>query len=202
MNRAKTSLLSLCATLSLLGASTAPAAVICAGCEYDEGAAGSFLGLFNGLTRDFATFTHTGVGSGSTFEDFWVFDVTPGVVASLSADFTVLAPILGFFGELYTDAGSVCGAATCTEVLLGALLGRADAGGAMRFELDEGLIAFLPEGRYILRIGGSPNAINQGAYSGQLAVFGFAISEAGSFGLLLVGLLALGGAALYRRRTR
>jgi hypothetical protein len=178
----------------LLVAPLSEGAVICAGCEYGNGA-GSFLGGFNAITRDLATFTHTGVGSGP-FEDFWVFDVRPQAVMSVSADFTALAPIFGFFGELFRDDGSVCAGFDCSSIALGEQLGRTDASGR-RFEIDDGEIAFLPPGRYVLKIGGSGNAFNGGAYSGQIAFFGVAIREAGTLGLFGLGLFAIG---LARRR--
>ena len=176
---------------TLLFALPSQAAVVCAGCEYDEGTAGSYLGLYDGLTRDLGTFTHTGIQVASAFEDFWIFDVTPNVVASISADFTVLAPLFAFFGELYRDAGSTCDAFTCTDIVLGNLLGRADAGGGSQFSIDDTLISFLTEGRYVLRIGGSPNSFNGGAYSGQLAAFGFSVNEPGTLLLAILGLLLL-----------
>jgi hypothetical protein len=187
------------ALLGLCGLVSAPtqSAVICAGCEYGSGA-GSFLGGFNAITRDLATFTHTGVGGGP-FEDFWVFDVRPNAVMSVSADFTALAPIFGFFGELFQDDGSVCVGFDCSSIALGEALGRTDASGR-RFELDDGEIAFLPPGRYVLHIGGVGNPFNGGAYSGQMAFFGVAIREAGTLGLFGLGLFALGVA--WRRYQR
>jgi hypothetical protein len=184
------------ALLGLLG-TTSQASVICAGCEYGEGA-GSFLGRFNALSRDLATFTHTGVGEGA-FDDFWVFEVTPTAAMSVSADFTTLAPILGFFGELFRDNGSVCAGFDCSSIALGERLARSDASGR-RFEIDEGLIAFLPQGRYVLHIGGLGNPFNGGAYSGQIAFFGIAIPTPGTLGLLGIGLLAFG--LLWRVRRR
>lgn len=185
-------LLALCAL-----AAPASAAVICAGCEYDEGAAGSFLGVFNGVTRDLATFTHTGVNLAPAFEDFWVFDISPeGTIASISADFTILAPLFDFAGELYRDAGSVCPAFACTSIERGALIGSADAGDGQRWQM----LDFLGAGRYVLRIFGEPNSTNGGAYSGQLALFGFTVKEPGTVGLLGLGLLALAWVAR-RRRT-
>jgi hypothetical protein len=181
----------------------AHATVVCSGCEYDESGAGSYLGVHSGPTFDVSTFSHTGVvppgKPAGRFEDFWVFDVTPNVVASMSATFTLLSPIFGFFGELYADDGSVCPTFSCTSVSLGDRLARVVAGGTQGFTIDEGLLGFLPEGRYILRIGGTANALNEGAYTGQLAVFGFAVREAGSLSLFLLALPLLFIAGMVHR---
>jgi hypothetical protein len=183
----------------------AHAATVCAGCEYDESGAGSYLGLHRGPTFDVSTFSHTGVvppnKPAGHFVDFWVFDVTPNVVASMSATFTLLSPIFGFFGELYEDDGSVCPTFSCTSVSLGDRLARVVAGNADGFTIDEGLLGFLPEGRYILRIGGTANALNEGAYTGSLAVFGFAVQEAGTLSLFLLALPLLMVAGMAHRKS-
>ena len=181
-------------TLAAL-AMTSPAFanVICAGCEYSEGA-GSFLGAFSGTRADKATFQNSDVGN-TPFADFWVFDVSPGSIGSASADFTLLTAIGQFTGELYRDAGSTCGGFNCTAIALGPLLASVDAF-ASRFEI----VDFFAPGRYVLRIGGLPNPFNNGAYTGQMSFLAIAIREPGTLGLLAAGLGLLGFAAWRARR--
>ena len=181
-------------TLMLLGA-TAQANTVCTGCEYDEGVAGFFLGAYNGLRQDIGTFQNSSLPNGQ-FENFWVFDISPASIGSISADFTLLAGIAGFFGELYRDDGSVCVADACSSVSTGALVARESASDA-RWEIFD---IFAP-GRYVLRIGGVGNPLNGGAYTGQLGFLAFAISEAGTVWLFGLGLLLMAaGRWFYLRR--
>jgi hypothetical protein len=154
------------------------AEVICAGCEHDPLAAGTVIGAFNPLTNDIATFTHTEESS-APFEDFWVFDLTSTGVGSISADFTSLAPIADFIGELWTDAGSVCDTNSCTDIALGTLLLTGELT-TDRWEIIGGLDA----GRYILRVTGDPAQVI--GYSGQM---GFGLAEPATLILMSFGLL-------------
>jgi hypothetical protein len=173
--------------------SPAFANVICTGCE-DGNAAGNFLGAFNGVRHDIATWQNSDVGPRS-FVDFWVFDVTPASLGSMSADFTLLASIGNFAAELFLDDGSVCSGFDCSAVALGSLIATVDAV-AGRWEIVD---FFLP-GRYVLRISGQPNPLNHGAYTGQLGFLAVAIREPGTLGLLATGLLLVGFGAWRARR--
>ena len=180
-------------TLAAL-AMTSPAfgAVICTGCE-DGNAAGNFLGAFNGTNRDIATWQNSDVGP-SSFVDFWVFDITPASLGSISADFTLLASIGNFAAELFMDDGSVCSGFDCSSIGLGTLIATVDAVAA-RWEI----VNFFQPGRYVLRITGEPNPLNHGAYTGQMGFLAVSIREAGTLGLLGLGLLALGAWQVRRR---
>ena len=184
----KTLTLLACLLLSPL----ASAGVICAGCE-DGNAAGNFLGAFNGTNRDIATWQNSDVGS-TSFVDFWVFDITPASLGSISADFTTLASIGNFAAELFLDDGSVCAGFDCSSIGLGTLIASVDAVAA-RWEI----VNFFQPGRYVLRISGDPNPLNHGAYTGQMGFLAIAVREAGTLGLLGLGLFAL-GAAIHKHR--
>ena len=173
--------------------SPALASVICTGCE-DGNAAGNFLGAFNGTNRDVATWQNSDVGPRS-FVDFWVFDITPASLGSISADFTLLAAIGNFAADLFLDDGSVCSGFDCSVVGLGSLIATVDAV-ASRWEIVE---FFLP-GRYVLRISGAPNPLNDGAYTGQMGFLAISVREAGTLGLLGLGLCALGFAVHRHQR--
>jgi hypothetical protein len=181
--------------LILLGA-TAQANSICSGCEYRENFAGTFLGVFDALRGDIATFQNTDVGGGS-FTNFWVFDVSPDAISSMSADFTLLAGINNFVGTLFRDDGSNCGGNQCQSIELGALLARS-VGDPSRWEI----INFLQEGRYILQITGRANPINNGAYTGQMSFLAFTVQEGGSLALFGLGLIAIAVAVRKYRRIR
>jgi len=187
------------AALSLLAAG-AQGAVICAGCEYPDGSAGAYLGAYDGARHDLGTFQDSQVPPRGRFDDFWVFDLTPTSLGSMSADFTLLAGLTGFFGELYRDDGSICAGALCSSIDTGALVARQDASNE-RWEI----FSVLAPGRYVLRVSGLPNPINGGAYSGQLSFLAFTtVNEAGSMWLMLGGLgIMLAGRLLdprYRRK--
>lgn len=188
-------------TLFLTGVA-AHATAICTGCEYRDGSAGTYAGAYDGTTFDVGTFQNTQVGGGTTFADFWVFDVDTASVASISADFTLLAGLGDFTGTLFRDDGSVCGAANgaaCTSVATGAVIGTA-AAVTSRWELFQ----FLTPGRYVLRIDGVPNPFNRGAYTGQLSFLAVSLREAGSLSLMLLGLplMLVPGAVRRFRRVR
>jgi PEP-CTERM motif len=180
-----------------LGSQAAQAALVCTGCEYDDGSAGTHIGVYNPLAFDFGTFQHSDVGivNGpvTAFEDFWVFDINPGGHGSISADFTAFTNISGFAGELYADGGSTCAGSACSSILLGALLvSETDVNGDRRWEIMTGALA---AGRYIIRVTGTTNGNLTSAYTGQLAF----VPEPGTLALLGLGLLGMGMTARRRK---
>ena len=177
----------------LLVAPLSEAAVVCAECEYDTGAAGSYLGTFNARTRDQATYQHLTFERGR-FNDFWVFDVAPGAGVG-----RVLLAALGsltvFAGQLFEDDGSVCGAVSCTSVATGVLIEQAAAiDGAI------GLFHRLEPGRYVLRVTGVVAPPRDQIYRGFLDLDPLSVREAGTLGLFGLGLFAIGIAC--RRHER
>lgn len=172
----------LLAALLLAFGQLASAAVICSlPCgDYQDQAAGTFLGAFDPATRDVATFQHTTLAPNLPFEDFWVFDLTADGSGSVSADFTAFAAIRNFSAALYRDDGSTCDGVACAEVVLGELIAES-VDTIRRFEI---LMSELSAGRYILSITGLGSDVS--VYTGQMG-FGTPISEPATAGLFMIG---------------
>jgi hypothetical protein len=177
----------------LLFAPLSHAALVCAECEYDTGAAGSYLGTLDPTTRDRATFQHLTFERGR-FNDFWVFDVGPGA-GRIDVVVAALGSLTLFAGQLFEDAGSNCPGFACTSVGFGALLDSAAS-------LDGALALFerLTPGRYVLHVTGVIAPPRDRIYRGSLNLDPLSIREAGTLGLFGLGLFAIGAAC--RRHER
>ena len=150
---------------------SAIAGVICSGCEKIDAPAGTYIGTYNPTTWDVGTFTHTDLsqlGSGTSFIDYWIFDLNPGGYISVSADFTQLTGITNFQGRLLGDDGSTtCASApvsptNCSSVGVSSPIG-SDQG--VRWEI---IASGLGAGRYIIEVTGTTSTTGQSSYSGQL----------------------------------
>jgi hypothetical protein len=182
------------AGVGMLGAQSAQAAVICSACAPSDPA--TYLGEHDSTNLDTSTFESPAYDEGTAIDDFFVFDITPNSASSSSANFTLLAPIVGFSGELYNDGGSVCAGgadSTCASLLLGGLIASASG------QAWEIFVANLAAGRYVLRVFGTAGD-PQGLYTGQIAFAPVQVPEPALLALLGLGLAA--GAVSVRRRRR
>ena len=172
--------------------SVSHADLICAECEIDTSAAGSYLGSFDPATRDRATFQHLTFERGR-FNDFWVFDVESGA-GDASTLVAALGSITVFVAELFQDAGSVCPAFACTSVETGQRIDvNASIDGAI------GLFNRLTPGRYVLHVTGVIAPPRSNIYRGFLDLDPLTIREAGTLGLFGLGLFALGACRRHQR---
>jgi hypothetical protein len=189
----KTSALFAALLLAGLLAPASQADTVCAACEYDTGAEGSYLGSFNPATHDSATYQHLSFSRGR-FNDFWVFDVGPGD-GRASVIVAALGSLTLFAAQLFQDAGSTCPSFACTSIGFGSLLdGDASLDGALT------IFESLPAGRYVLHVTGVIAPPRENIYRGFLDLDPLSMREAGSLALFGLGLGALGFAI--RRHQR
>lgn len=191
--------------VSMLPTKSILAATICSGCEVIDGAAGTYLGLFDPFSFDNGSFNHTDiqadVGQDTPFNDFLLFDLNPGGPGAISADFTRFTAITDFEGALWSDGGSTCamGGApgACSSVVPGSELFRVTASDD-RWEIITNSLAV---GRYIIQVSGTTRASGPSSYAGQLSFAPDAqIPIPSSLALVLLGLLGIGRVSLLRPR--
>lgn len=190
----------------VLSAKSLVAGTICSGCEVIDGAAGTYIGMYNPESFDNGNFNHTDIqtdlGQGTPFNDFFVFELSQASGGLFSGDFTPLTAISDFVGTLWTDGGSTCDTASalpsiCSAIVPGSQLFSVPATDD-RWEIDAPELA---AGRYIIQVTGTTRVTGPSSYSGQLSFGSDAqIPVPSSLALVLLGLIGVGRMSLRQKK--
>jgi len=170
--------------------SIADASVVCAGCDYLDASAGTYLGAQDPTAQDQSTFTNTQMAPGA-FEYLWVFDLNPAGNATINAIFNPFGAIDDFTVSLFSDEGSVCAAGApgaCSSVSFNPTALVTDSSGGF-VDID---FSSLDAGRYVFVISGSViDGPSAESYAGNMNTFANAIPEPTTALLFGLGLGAL-----------
>jgi hypothetical protein len=186
------------------GFQSANAGTVCMGCEYIDavGSMGTYLGDFDPLSFDEASFNHTAIqtnaGHDASFEDRWVFDVSPAGSGSITASFTPASGIDNFRGSLHLDTGSTACESVPSAPSACSMVSYVNPG----FVMDSDnfwtlMLDSLAAGRYILVVEGTTRSIGASSYGATIALTPAPVPTPGTLALMGLGLL---GAGLRRYR--